>query len=92
MLSREINLSTYRFQVRPHLELTFENILSHINTVYVLRTKKGVMRVDASEEYSYLRLKVSTVFDIRQLKVTPKGWLLSVIFPLNYVFSYMLYV
>ncbi|XP_058789203.1 guanylate cyclase soluble subunit beta-1 isoform X2 [Phymastichus coffea] len=43
--------------VRPHLELTFENILSHINTVYVLRTKNGVMQVDASEEYSYLRLK-----------------------------------
>ncbi|XP_012216269.1 guanylate cyclase soluble subunit beta-1 [Linepithema humile] len=43
--------------VRPHLELTFENILSHINTVYVLRTKKGVMCVEAAEEYSNLRLK-----------------------------------
>ncbi|CAG2064117.1 unnamed protein product, partial [Timema podura] len=48
--------------VRPHLELTFENILSHINTVYVLKTKPGVMEVqgqmDAPLEFSYLRLKV----------------------------------
>ena len=48
----------FGFQVRPHLELTFENILSHINTVYVLRTKKGIMQFEATEEYSYLRLKV----------------------------------
>lgn len=39
------------------MELTFENILSHINTVYVLRTKPGVMEVDVPEEYSSLRLK-----------------------------------
>lgn len=44
-------------QVRPHLELTFENILSHINTIYVLKTKPGVMKVDAPPEYRYLRLK-----------------------------------
>ena len=50
------------FQVRPHLELTFENILSHINTVYVLKTKPGVMEAehrDVTQEFSYLRLKVS---------------------------------
>ncbi|KYQ60051.1 Guanylate cyclase soluble subunit beta-1 [Trachymyrmex zeteki] len=51
------DFSIYFSEVRPHLELTFENILSHINTVYVLRTKKGVMLVDAAEEYSNLRLK-----------------------------------
>ena len=28
--------------VRPHLQLTFDNILAHINTIYVLSTKKGV--------------------------------------------------
>jgi guanylate cyclase soluble subunit beta len=47
--------------VRPHLELTFENILSHINTVYVLKTKPGVMETEAPDgpqEFSYLRLKV----------------------------------
>ncbi|PSN51153.1 Guanylate cyclase soluble subunit beta-1 [Blattella germanica] len=46
--------------VRPHLELTFENILSHINTVYVLKTKSGVMQTehqDGASEFSYLRLK-----------------------------------
>lgn len=46
------------FQVRPHLELTFDNILSHINTVYVLKTKPGVMKVDPEPEFSPLRLKV----------------------------------
>lgn len=51
----------FYFQVRPHLELTFENILSHINTVYVLRTKKGIMKFEGSEEYSYLRLKVTKI-------------------------------
>ncbi|XP_018330532.1 guanylate cyclase soluble subunit beta-1 [Agrilus planipennis] len=43
--------------VRPHLELTFENILSHINTIYVLKTKGGVIQANASPEYRYLRLK-----------------------------------
>ncbi|XP_067000206.1 guanylate cyclase soluble subunit beta-1 [Anabrus simplex] len=44
--------------VRPHLELTFENILSHINTVYVMKTKPGVMTVEILEpEFSNLRLK-----------------------------------
>ncbi|KAJ8944007.1 hypothetical protein NQ318_021722 [Aromia moschata] len=43
--------------VRPHLELTFENILAHINTVYVLKTRPEVMRVNTSLDYRYLRLK-----------------------------------
>ncbi|XP_060531204.1 guanylate cyclase soluble subunit beta-1 isoform X2 [Cylas formicarius] len=43
--------------IRPHLELTFENILSHINTIYVLKTRSGVMQVDAPPEYRFLRLK-----------------------------------
>nr|XP_053655607.1 guanylate cyclase soluble subunit beta-1-like [Cherax quadricarinatus] len=29
--------------VRPHMELSFDNILSHINTIYVLRTKEGLI-------------------------------------------------
>jgi hypothetical protein len=28
------------WQVRPHMELTFENLLAHINTVYILVTKE----------------------------------------------------
>ncbi|XP_046394572.1 guanylate cyclase soluble subunit beta-1 [Ischnura elegans] len=49
--------------VRPHLDLTFEHVLSHIDTVFVLRTREGAIgrrrraangggegRTDASEE------------------------------------------
>ncbi|XP_058443051.1 guanylate cyclase soluble subunit beta-1 isoform X2 [Malaya genurostris] len=39
--------------IRPHLQLSFGNILAHINTIYVLKTKAGVMSI--SERY--LRLK-----------------------------------
>lgn len=40
--------------VRPHLQLNFENILAHINTIYVLKTKQGAMGLHER----YLRLKV----------------------------------
>lgn len=40
--------------VRPHVNLTFDNILAHINTIYVLKTKSG-----AIAGQGYLRLKVS---------------------------------
>ncbi|XP_022914557.1 guanylate cyclase soluble subunit beta-1 [Onthophagus taurus] len=45
--------------VRPHLDFTFANILSHINTIYVLKTRPGVMCVDdnTTMEYRTLRLK-----------------------------------
>ncbi|KAG4075572.1 hypothetical protein HA402_003397 [Bradysia odoriphaga] len=39
--------------VRPHLQLNFENILAHINTIYVLKTKQGAMGLHER----YLRLK-----------------------------------
>lgn len=39
------------------MDLTFDNILSHINTIYVLKTKVGVMKVNALPEYCQLRLK-----------------------------------
>ncbi|XP_058064378.1 guanylate cyclase soluble subunit beta-1 [Anopheles bellator] len=39
--------------VRPHLQLSFDNILAHINTIYVLKTNAGVM----SKSERYLRLK-----------------------------------
>lgn len=48
--------------VRPHLDLTFENILSHINTIYVLKTKPEMMQVDAPPEYKSLRLKGQMLF------------------------------
>lgn len=40
--------------VRPHVNLTFDNILAHINTIYVLKTKSGALAGQG-----YLRLKVS---------------------------------
>ncbi|KAK6626335.1 Guanylate cyclase soluble subunit beta-1 [Polyplax serrata] len=56
-LSGTCKITDILLPVRPHLELTFENILSHINTVYVLKTASGVMKVDVEPEYSSLRLK-----------------------------------
>ena len=41
--------------IRPHLQLTFENVLAHINTIYVLQTRQGAM----GKHERYLRLKVS---------------------------------
>ncbi|KAK3862993.1 hypothetical protein Pcinc_031197 [Petrolisthes cinctipes] len=53
--------------VRPHMELTFENILSHINTVYVLRTTEGLIttRGDNRElgtDQGSLRLKGQMIY------------------------------
>lgn len=42
--------------VRPHVNLTFDNILAHINTIYVLKTKSGALAGQG-----YLRLKVSPI-------------------------------
>ncbi|XP_014243473.1 guanylate cyclase soluble subunit beta-1 [Cimex lectularius] len=42
--------------VRPHLEITFDNILAHINTVYVLKTKQGIIK-SQTPELSAMRLK-----------------------------------
>nr|ACB30188.2 soluble guanylyl cyclase beta subunit 1 [Bactrocera dorsalis] len=39
--------------IRPHLQLSFENILSHINTIYVLQTRQGAM----GKHERYLGLK-----------------------------------
>ncbi|RZF48540.1 hypothetical protein LSTR_LSTR011155 [Laodelphax striatellus] len=43
--------------IRPHLELTFDNILAHINQVYVLKTKEGVMKTDSEPAFRNIRLK-----------------------------------
>lgn len=39
--------------IRPHLQLTFENVLAHINTIYVMQTRQGAM----GKHERYLRLK-----------------------------------
>jgi len=63
-------------QVRPHLDLTFENILSHINTVYVLRTRPGAYdrgRAATEEpEFNALRLKVWNREPIRIMQIINK--------------------
>lgn len=41
--------------VRPHLDLSFETILAHINTIFVLATRQGAIM----QNERYLRLKVS---------------------------------
>lgn len=42
--------------VRPHMDFTFDNILSHINTVYVLRTR-GSEVIENGREHTRMRLK-----------------------------------
>lgn len=40
--------------IRPHIQLSFQTILSHISTIYVLKTKQNVML----EPDMVMRLKV----------------------------------
>ncbi|XP_022437910.1 guanylate cyclase soluble subunit beta-1 isoform X3 [Delphinapterus leucas] len=56
--------------VRPHIDISFHGILSHINTVFVLRSKEGLLDVEKSEceheltgtETSCLRLKGQMIY------------------------------
>lgn len=41
--------------VRPHIQLSFETISAHINTIYVLKTKPGAM----VKPDKFIRLKVN---------------------------------
>lgn len=43
--------------VRPHVQLSFQNILSHISTIYVLKTKPGTML----QPEMFMRLKVNSL-------------------------------
>ena len=36
--------------VRPHMDFSFEHIMAHINTVYVLRTKEGILTNSVQED------------------------------------------
>ncbi|TRY89543.1 hypothetical protein DNTS_014677, partial [Danionella cerebrum] len=59
------NLSSVFSLVRPHIDFSFHGIMSHINTVFVLRSKEGLLNVEMAEsedeltgtEISCLRLK-----------------------------------
>lgn len=56
--------------IRPHMTFDFNHILSHINTVYVLRTKEGIFKTCADDnanrldhqDTSRMRLKGQMVF------------------------------
>ncbi|KAK6172882.1 hypothetical protein SNE40_016453 [Patella caerulea] len=43
--------------IRPHMDFTFENIIQHINTVYVLRSKASVSDVETVDGDSRMRIK-----------------------------------
>ena len=57
--------------IRPHMDLTFDSILAHINTVYVLRSKYGHVQtsaddiltaIDNDHELERLRLKGQMIY------------------------------
>ncbi|XP_054168023.1 guanylate cyclase soluble subunit beta-1-like [Oppia nitens] len=54
--------------IRPHMEFTFNSILSHINTVFVLRTKSVNASLDnsnyneLSKEHTRMRLKGQMIY------------------------------
>ncbi|KAH9637519.1 hypothetical protein HF086_010930 [Spodoptera exigua] len=52
--------------VRPHLEMTFANVLAHINTVYVLKTKPEEMVSAPDEDIASLRLKFEADYKLTQ--------------------------
>uniref|UniRef100_A0A4W3IQT3 Guanylate cyclase soluble subunit beta-1 n=1 Tax=Callorhinchus milii TaxID=7868 RepID=A0A4W3IQT3_CALMI len=64
------NLLSVFSLVRPHIDFTFHGILSHINTVFVIRSKEGLLNVEKAEsdddltgaEISCLRLKGQMIY------------------------------
>ncbi|KAJ8001242.1 hypothetical protein DPEC_G00192300 [Dallia pectoralis] len=64
------NLPSVFSLVRPHIDFSFQGMLSHINTVFVLRSKEGLLNVGTSEnedeltgaEISCLRLKGQMIY------------------------------
>ncbi|XP_051784123.1 guanylate cyclase soluble subunit beta-1 isoform X2 [Erpetoichthys calabaricus] len=64
------NLQSVFSLVRPHIDFSFHGILSHINTVFVLRSKEGLLNVEKPEcedeltgtEISCLRLKGQMIY------------------------------
>uniref|UniRef100_A0A670J632 guanylate cyclase n=1 Tax=Podarcis muralis TaxID=64176 RepID=A0A670J632_PODMU len=64
------NLLSVFSLVRPHIDISFHGILSHINTVFVLRSKEGLLDVEKLEcedeltgtEISCLRLKGQMIY------------------------------
>lgn len=60
--------------VRPHIQLSFQTILAHISTIYVLKTKPGTML----EPEMFMRLKVNGLASLEvksELKAVLKHFL-----------------
>ncbi|XP_067663587.1 guanylate cyclase soluble subunit beta-1-like [Haliotis asinina] len=66
MASKTCKLPDLFDMIRPHMDLSYANIVSHINTVYVLRTKQGVLDLPSMDnqvdENSRMRLKGEMVY------------------------------
>jgi guanylate cyclase soluble subunit beta len=58
--------------IRPHMDFEFNNVLSHINTVYVLRTKPGILDSDGL----YLQTNMTEQNDISRMRL--KGQMIYV--------------
>lgn len=58
--------------VRPHMDFEFNNVLSHINTVYVLRTQAGVLDSDGL----YIHTNIAEQNDISRMRL--KGQMIYV--------------
>ncbi|KAH9421795.1 Guanylate cyclase soluble subunit beta-1 [Dermatophagoides pteronyssinus] len=57
----ECNITQVMDMIRPHMEFTFNNILAHINTVFVLRTKFGNYN-ENGKEFTRMRLKGQMIY------------------------------
>ncbi|XP_048756581.1 guanylate cyclase soluble subunit beta-1-like [Ostrea edulis] len=58
--------------IRPHMDFEFNNVLSHINTVYVLRTKHGILDSDGL----YIQTNFTEHHDISRMRL--KGQMIYV--------------
>lgn len=76
LTQEDVNFGDLFRLVRPQIDFTLESVLAHINTVFVMKTKQGVLEVDVSpkspatptrkesngEEYVNLRLKGQMIY------------------------------
>lgn len=78
--AEDVNFGDLFHCVRPQIEFTVDSVLAHINTVFVMKTKQGVLVVDEKnrlprlpqrkesngEEYLNLRLKGENTLHIHR--------------------------
>ena len=76
LTEEDVNFANLFHVIRPQIEFKLESVLAHINTVFVLNTKRGVLDIDHvpkspcspirkasnGEEYMSLRLKGQMVY------------------------------